>query len=591
MTLSLPLTRAGLEDALGPSVGPVACSPGDTALARVLSLPRRDAVSPELIVALSNLLRLRESPECPALHTHPKEHGPAVPGGPPPCKRCGGTGEIWLREPQVASLRELGVYRGVFGPMRVGAGKSLPTLAAATIIGAERPVLLIPASLFDKTRRDFARYALDWRVRLPHLVSYEEMGRADRETKLATLAPDLLLFDEAHHLFRDSGRVRKIARYVAAMRKAEHDQGLPFGSLLCCVALSGTLMTSSLVDYHHLAIRCLGDRAPLPVHADEAERWSLALDRELGPLRRISAGALTTIPGGYHEWFRGSRGVVPTPGSDCDASIAISLWRPEMPPDLQRVIDEVERSGMRPDDVILGPLETPACLAELALGFWSRWDPLPPEWWMLPRSDWYAYVRDVIAMRIEGLDTPLQLVNALDRNDPIAPYLGEGQRFWSAWREVKDRFVPNPVPVWIDDSPLRQAAARVYRTDTLLWVRPIAAGQRLAEFDVRYYGAGNNPERHAGGGPIVCSIDAHAEGKNLQHYSRSLVLSIPARARKHEQLIGRTHRQGQRATSVAVEYLASLQYHRDTLDRVLTEARADERASGFPQKLTLADWL
>jgi hypothetical protein len=581
MTAALPLTRASLEE----SIPDIACSPGDAALARVLALPRRLPADENLVELLSGALRLREYNDAGERNL--------------------------LRPAQVEALRELWEYGGIFAPMRVGSGKSLVTMLAPTLLSAQRPVLIVPASLFEKTARDFARYRKDWNVRLPQLVSYEEMGRDDREHKLMgstnpakpSLYPDLLILDEAHHVRNDSGRTRKIARYVAAARAAERDGG-PRLTVAC---LSGTLMTSSLVDYHHHALWCLGDRAPLPVRTEEAERWSLALDRNLGEFRRIELGALASIPGGYHEWFRGSRGVVPTPGADCDASITISLWQPDMPPALQQVIDEVSASGMRPDDVILGPLETPACLSTLALGFWEYWDPPPPEWWSVPRSDWYAYVRDVISMRLDGFDTPLQLVNALDRppvpvsgsdfamyRTPQAPNADMGRQMLAAWRAVKDAFVPNPVPVWVDDSPLRQVADKVRRRghpSTLVWLTPVAAGRKLDELGVTYYGAGANPEPTDGRSSICCSIPAHAEGKNLQHYSNSLVLSIPANAAKHEQLIGRTHRAGQKAGTVAVEYIGSLEYHRTTLDRVLAEARADALASGFPQKLTLADWL
>lgn len=593
MTAALPLTRAALEQAL-PSV---ACAAGDPALARVLSLPAREPASVELIEALSTALRARSSDVCPAVETQPSRHAA---NSPDPCPRCGGTGRIVLRSPQVTALREAWEYRGVFGPMRVGSGKTPVTMLVPTLLKAKRPILMLPASLFEKTRRDFARYRQDWLVRLPHLVSYEEMGRADRETKLTgsvdptqpSLEPDVLVFDEAQHLFSDSGRVRKIARYVAACRARETADGVPFGTYLVCVALSGTLMTASLIDYHHLAVWCLGDRAPLPVREADAERWSAALDRDLGPLKRIAPGALETIPGGYHEWFRGRRGVVPTPGSDCDASIHVSIWRPDVPSELQQTIDEVARSGMRPDDVILGPIETPSCLAELALGFWSKWDPLPPDWWLEPRSDWYAYVRDVIAERLDGFDTPFQLVASLDSGADDAPDADIGRELLARWRAVKELFVPNPVPVWITDDVLRQAANHVRREAAIVWVHPVAAGQKLHELGVPYYGAGNNPENAVHGKSIACSVQAHREGKNLQlHSARSLVLSIPAKARAHEQLIGRQHRAGQPKGTVKVEYIGSIEYHGAVLARVLTDARADTKASGFDHKLVIADWL
>lgn len=573
MSAALPLLRAE------PTTASVAATAKDPALVRVLGLPERAPVTADLVAAVSMALRVRSSAVCPA--------GPGTKAE--PCRRCGGTGEIVLRPSQVEVLREAWEYGGAFAPMQVGAGKSLPTFLLPTLLHARRPMLMIPASLFGKTRTDFARYAQDWRVRLPELVSYEEMSRDDRSTLLEERAPDLLILDEAHHLRRDSARTRKVARYIAAARST--------AAPLTVVALSGTLMTASLKDYHHIAVWCLGDRAPLPVKANEAERWSAALDRDLGPMRRIGLGALADIPGGYHQWFRSRRGVVPTSGSDCNASIVMSPWRPEVPPALQQLLDEVDRSGMRPDDVVLSVLEKPTCLAELALGVWSRWDPVAPAWWLSPRSDWYAYERDVIAARLDGFDSPLQVINALDGDGCGLPHVTHGRAALAAWRAVKDLFVPNAVPVWVDDSILRQVVEYTRRADRagepmVVWVDPIAVGERLHELGLPYYGAGNNPEAAPAGRSICASVNAHREGKNLQGlFARSLSLSLPANADAWEQKIGRFHRAGQPKDTITIEYIESIEYHRDVIDRVLSQARADAAASGFAYKLTLADQI
>lgn len=556
MTASLPLSRAELDRRLPE----IACTANDPALRRVLGLPTRPAASAALIESLSAAMRTRP-------------------------------GTATLRPAQVEVLREAWEYRGCFAPMQVGAGKSLPTFALPVVLHAKRPVLAIPASLFAKTRRDFARYSADWRVRLPELISYEEMGRDDRASKLQTLRPDLMILDEAHHLRRDSSRTRKFARYIAECRAAEAE----FGADLVVVALSGTLMTASLRDYQHIAVWCLGDRAPLPTRDSDAERWAAALDRDLGPLRRIDPGALAEIPGGFHEWFRSRRGVVPTRGRDCDASITVSPWRPEVPAEVRALLERVESSSQRPDEVDLSVLELPECLSDLALGFWRRWDPVAPRDWLGPRSAWYAYEREVIAARIDGIDSPLQLRNALARHDPSVPDAAMGRQLLAEWTAIEPTFVPNPVPVWVDDSVLRQAVEYVSRRGAdpaVVWVDSIPAGERLHALGLPYYGAGSNPELATPGRSIACSLKAHREGKNLQAlFARSLSLSLPATGDAWEQKIGRFHRAGQDADTVRVEYIDAIEYHRNVMSRVLAQARADAESSGFDYKLTLADWI
>lgn len=563
--MGLPLTRAALDRAVPTmALGPVAVADGDTSLARVLSLPRREPASPELIAALSASLRAR----------------PFNDAGEPNV----------LRPAQAEVLREAYEYGGVFAPMQVGAGKSLPTLLLPTLLRSSRPVLMVPASLREKTRRDFARYRKDWFVRLPTIVSYESMSRVDRDTYLSggpsSLNPDLLMLDEAHHVRNDSARTRKVARCIEACKPV-------------VVCLSGTLITENLLDYHHQAVWCLNERAPVPTRRTDAERWASALDRDLGPLKRQPMGALEYIPGGYHEWFRSSRGVVPTSGSDCTASIQLSIWKPELPEALKQIIEGVSISSLRPDGELLDEWELPDCQSQLALGFYYVWNPLPPDWWLAPRRAWRQFVRDILDARLEGFDSEAQIVNALDRGPelgihvvsdrPEVPGAEEGLRLLTEWRNVRDQFEPNTVPVWIDDGVLREAAAVAKREPTLVWVRYRAAGQKLHELGLPYYGGGQDPE--GARGSIALSIAAHGTGRNMQAWCRSLVLTPMANADAWEQLIGRTHRSNQRSDTVYVQVIGTIDYHSVTLGRVLSQAHAIAHASGFDHKLTIADWV
>lgn len=541
-------------------------------LDRVLALDRRPESTDELVRLLSAALRLDPNSDvCPVCR-----------GTDETCRTCGGTGRIELRPRQAEALREAFELRGLFAPMRVGSGKTLVTLLLPTLLGSQRPVLMIPASLRDeKTPRDFAALRKAWRVRLPVLVSYQEMGRPDREHRLAELAPDLLILDEVGDKARnwESAVTRRIHRYIEATH-------------VPVACLSGTMITDALLDYHHMAVWALRDRAPVPVVRAEAERWSKALDRDVGAVRRVAPGALASIPGGFHGWLRGSRGVVPTPGSDCDASIEISTWSPTLSEQLQAIIARTEESGVRPDGEILDEWELPDCLCQLSLGFFYVWDPLPPDWWLYPRRGWRAYARAVLDEHLPGFDSESQIVRALDQDvGPMPPAAGGGWQLLEAWRGVRDKFTPNPVPRWIDPGPLEQAAERTRADRSIAWVRYRAAGGRLEDLGVPYYGGGTDPESARPGSPVALSIAAHSTGRNLQAWASSLVLTPIANASGWEQLIGRTHRAGQRADVVRVSIIAAIEYQGAVLGRVMTEARAISRASGFSQKLVDATWV
>ncbi len=548
-------------------------------LQRVKALPRCEDATPELIDLLSAALRLR---------THDDQGR-----------------ENKLRGPQAMLLRELFEVGGAFAPMRVGSGKTLPTMLAPTLLDAEHPGLVLPAAMFKgskKTQREFAEYRQNWRVRLPRLISYEELGRKTREHALLQMAPDLLMLDEGHKAKNlDAACTRRIGRCIEWL----HPKVL---------ILSGTLMTDSLLEYHHLALWALGDRAPVPLRPVDAETWARALDRDAGTMRRIELGALEQLPGGFHEHFRGSRGVVPTPGSDCDASIEISTWKPDTPPALAKVIYETEIAGMRPDGELLDEMELPECLSQLALGFYYRWDPMPPDWWLDPRRAWYTYVRAVLDEHLPGYDSPSQIVSALDglQRAPavgswvdtletkhqqiltsevgLPPAHAEGRQLLAGWRAVRDEFTPNPVPEWIDRGIIAQAIQRA-GAGCLIWTRFRAAGHELHAQGVPYYGGGTDPQAALGSPTLALSIASHATGRNLQAWSRALVLTPMGDPNAWEQLIGRVHRAGQQADLVEVGIIESIDYHTRLLTRVRARAIATSKATGFSQKLVDATWL
>jgi hypothetical protein len=260
-----------------------------------------------------------------------------------------------------------------------------------------------------------------------------------------------------------------------------------------------------------------------------------------------------------------------------------------MPPKLKAIIDDVALTSMRPDGELLDEWELPECLCQLACGFYYVWDPMPPDWWLLPRRAWRAYERSVLDEHLPGFDSPSMIANALDHGGPLQPPAANlGRELLQAWRAVRDQFTPNPVPVWLDASIMTQAVERA-GAGCLIWTKYRAVGHLLEGLGVPYYGGGTNP-RAAKGKTIAASIAAHGTGKNLQAWHRSLVLTPMANANAWEQLIGRTHRLGQRADTVHVDVLASIDYHGAVLGRVLAEARATSAASGFSHKLVDADW-
>lgn len=496
-----------------------------------------------------------------------------------------------LRDEQAVLLREVAAMRGAFAPMRVGSGKTLPTFLIPLILQSRRPVLVLPAKLKAKTKSDYARYAREWSIKMPEIVSSSIISHPNHEQWLFENQPDLLMMDEAQFVRdRSTTTTMRIEAYIEACRTYERQRGLPFGSRLVVVALSGTLITESLLDYYHIVRWCLGDAAPVPPSEAEAERWSLALDRDVPLLDRIQLGELSRFPGGFHEFFRGRRGIVPTSGAGCSASISIARWRPTLPDVLREAVRFVETTGFRPDGEALEDLEIPEVIQQLCMGFYYVWDPLPPDWWLKPRRAWNFYVRSVLEKRMPGLDSMKLIRDAVDGMRQPPPDHAEGVRLLERWREVKDQFTPNSVPVWLSYEMVGKAIKQA-RDGCLIWVAHTAVGEAFEAMGVPYYRGGQNPEQAPPGRTIAVSMDAHTEGKNLQAWHRGLWTALYANPNLWEQGIGRMHRPDQHADNVHVDMIEVSDYHRRTIDKVRKKAAHVGRASGFEQKLELADWV
>jgi hypothetical protein len=475
---------------------------------------------------------------------------------------------------QAVALFGLGTVGGLFAPLGVGEGKTLIAFLAPSVTNAKRPLLVIPGELQGKTARDRERYAKAWTLPPLPVVTYQALSVVQGATKLESLKPDLLILDEAHRAknFKDAACAKRLRRYLTA-----HPNTI-------VVCLSGTMTTRSLHDYAHLCAWCLGERSPVPLVWRDLECWAAALDEADG--RQVAPGALAVLgPAATRAEARETfqRRLVETPGvvastaaQGCSASIRVTAVEP--PP--SRVIDDafhrLRTLWELPDgSPLVDVLEVYRAARQLALGFFSRWDPAPPKSWLRARAEWGAFVRKVLS-HSRTLDTEKQVKLA----HPDAPEL-------VVWEAVRASFEPNPTPVWLCPSVLDFTSRWLMRTNGFVWTDSVAFGEAAAEqAGYPYHGAG-------GGEPLtraVLSWHSQSEGRNLQRWSRNLVLGWPGGNKRSEQLMGRTHRAGQDADEVVFETLIACREHHDAFWKSHREATYVRQTTGAQQKLLLADY-
>lgn len=509
-----------------------------------------------------------------------------------------------LRPIQAKALQDLHDAGGSYDPIPVGEGKTLVSYLAPVVLDAERPLLVVPAKLRDKTIREFAALSQHWRGHPGmQIVSYEKLSRENGTKFLQKYRPDFLIFDESHRLKNRSAAVtRKIQYYL---------QALPNTRVL---AMTGTSTKRSLLDFAHVLRWALPQSYPLPRDPDELEVWANAVDEIKPHENRLAAdpGALLNLctPVEQTRGIEGVRkavrrriqetqGVVTCDSQSVDASLNIELTLEDNYGQEVRELATRLRDGFLPNgDVYVVEGNEQLALSTkwrimrtLTSGFWYDWDPRPPQDWLELRSTWRKAVRQILEANVPGLESEALIARAA-----VAGKINKGvQDLYARWRAERDKHKWDTVPVWVDDAIIERVANWSKEHKGLIWVSEVALGQRLEkELGLPYFHqlgkdkigrpVESMQSKH---GSVVVSVQANSEGRNLQHWHDNLVISPPPTGTVWEQLLGRTHRQGQQAEEVWVEVVVGCKVEWDCWRQAMRDARYAEQIEG-KKRLTIA---
>lgn len=502
-------------------------------------------------------------------------------------------GTMKLRPVQALALYEIAQTGGLFGPIRVGGGKTLIALLAPFVLQARKPLLLMPAALIHDYKLRIRELSRHWKIPLNiRMESYERLSR-DYDKFLEEYRPDLIVPDEAHRLKnKRAGVTRKVLRFMREYPETK------------VVAISGTVLTNSLRDFAHILRWSLKKGAPVPATDGEVEEWADALDEKVQALKRADPGALLTFCApededapdvlsaarrGFRRRLTETSGVVTTAGDQVACSLYISPVRYSADPIVDKHLHTLRSKWETPDGWALSEAVAVWRHArELALGLHYVWDPRPPAEWLDARREWAKFVRDMIS-RSRSLDTELQVARACE-----AGTLGTAEL--NAWREIRPSFTPVPRPIWHCSKALELCQEWMKKkTRGIVWVEHTFFAHELERRSgFPYFGAEGKdgrgrPIESATGGPIIASVAANSTGRNLQWWNQNLLTSCPGTATRLEQLIGRTHRDGQTADEVEVEILLGCWEHWSSFEAARASARMAQDMLGQPQKILIAD--
>ena len=548
-----------------------------------------------------------------------------------------------LRPTQALALHNLYWAKGLVGAINVGGGKSLISLLAHHAVPHIHPskvMLMLPAANRVTIAKEAAKFREHFAINLQlNIVSYEELQQPNTgPLLLQTIAPDLVLCDEAHNLSdpaNGSARTNRVLLYAA--ERPEVHWGV----------MSGTLFRKTLRSCAHLLELALRDNSPLPrswnaldtlsaccdvpqAGPPQADPWQWKQVEQLVKAFHPEAHRFPDImqmpvqrrlevcrEALYHRTST-TPGVVQTGKDDLGVSLHLQPLTPRCPGSITKMLQDLEETWMLPTgEELESPLDMHRAKQQISMGFYYRWiwpDDVADMDWLRARNDRARAVRELIVRyRQAGLDTPALVSRRFFdmRNRPFATdeeYTHaetELQReLWvtfaeadAAWQTQSHKPKPPTEPVWFDDWFIEHVIARAEaygdKENATIWYSHKAVADRLEEVKapMKVYRAGEDPPGAETILPVALSLRSHGTGHNLQGWGRGIILCPPSGAEAWEQLIGRLLRPGQERDLVTFEVYAHTDVFANAIMTAKRNAEFAEQTSGQPQKILYGDWI
>lgn len=511
-------------------------------------------------------------------------------------------GEMRLRPVQSEALTEAKHAGGLIALIGCGHGKTLITLLLGRVMRRKRALLLVPASLREKTKEEALAYREHFDFEIPEIISYQKLSRPSGLRMLQDFKPDLVICDEAHHLKdMSSVRTKRLAKYLVQTTSCAY------------VAMSGTLYNRSIGDIAHLADWALEERSPFPRNTRDVEIFDAVLT---GEANRYQYGAWTPMKqwgddprSAVYKRICATSGVVVTVEAEVGSSLQIHTRTLKIPTELKEAIRQGFDEG--PMSETLSTLDVDfdfdavtasqhlwqdadafalRALSQMNMGilyYWDWPDGEPDTEWLEYRRAWNRALNKILEFDIPDFDSRYLIESGFTELPE------EIQRVfisnYTDWQTVKSRPIPPKKTVWVSRYLIEDVLkwTKAQKSPYIIWVDFVAFGKELSStLNIPYYGGGATLPDHAEN--CIMSIKSHATGKNLQAWSVNLIVHPLSDAALSEQLIARTHRQGQSADTVHV-YIYKHSIFGSAAYRAYCRAKIISETTGQPQRLIYAD--
>jgi hypothetical protein len=297
-------------------------------------------------------------------------------------------------------------------------------------------------------------------------------------------------------------------------------------------------------------------------------------------------------------------GVVAT--LDNNLPVGLNIYRDSLSVKLSETvklgIDRLQKYGVKLNgDEIESPAEIAREIKTLLCGYYLEWNfEAKPECtrdWYEARQKWAKACRQFLSLEPEfvsqehkQLVSPALLVEACSNGVFPSEELKDAYAVWKNYKHIS----PPPTRcLWINAQlqNLINVVSALANIQTIVWVNSPYLGDALSLYTgLPFFGANNpdNPENAGGNQSIICSMDMHGTGKNLQQFSENVFVNCPSSAQKWEQLLGRTHRPGQQKDTVECVVLQHHEVLKRSFNNAIEQAKYLQDTTGNQQKLLQA---
>lgn len=525
-----------------------------------------------------------------------------------------------LKDAQVKALAPIAHYRRGFFSAGVGHGKTLISLLAPLVARSKRAILLVPSDLVDQlTKVEIPKYEKEFNINLDWcsiaglgqhkrrealnkkritIMPYSLLSTVDTITLLEESKVDMIVADECQYLkVEKSPRTKRLMKFIDEFKPA-------------FVCMSGTVIKRNLKDYWHLISRCLGQLSPLPFDYHSLAEMQEVIDpyndypatlsqffARLDPTLKITPSSDIVSVDKSRKFmkrlFDSSPGTIRTENQSVECSLQVNIIETELDEVTKKALETLEKTWTTPfGDEIEDALQFSAIHSQLLSGFYYRlyW-PEDIEEWVIEEfnkiNELKKEIRYFLKRYKKGLDTPGLVFKALEARDKSVTQL------FPFYDKVENWDLPDRNRDTITLSKYRIDDARKWadtHKEGIIWYKWDATGPLLAKAipEATFCPAGTDIENLQKDGLLICSF-AHTEGKNMQQQNRNLLFNFPLNAADFEQLMGRTHRQGQEADCVFYDIIVGSQKEKHYLKNVMKQAQF-LNDTDKDQKLILADW-